>query len=449
MTNCFIVMNVKYISRFHNKFLCLLICLHLGVKELEATEREFMIIDKLPEWIAQNIHFPQEAYEYGFAGKEKFVISLDWSGRAFIASTLNTLHPAFSKEIMDVVNRAPKCRTNGILSEDIYKAVEIDFYSHVANERKNEITNVGEYRFPIFHNTKTYASHDTREAFIDWVVERYDVPKDLNSYNDTIAVTYKISKNGKIKDAVIAGVRSESLAEALTATFKKAPSWRPAQTRTGEKIDIWIHDSFIIGIDAEGRKLPPALLKEEICKNSSEAPENPDMMILNPEIKASFNGKHVSLSQMLRDSIRVSKPVRYFALIVIDKEGKVEDLFLEASDERINEKLKQLISISQWFPAIQGGAQVRTICSFRGILSPKYTTRQRSQTHLARYSSFMMSGRHPAFYDPDYEADQLRRWKKLVRSYPAINSDTYGYSAFRRMDRLTYIEHLIIHGEKL
>ena len=94
-----------------------------------------MALDKLPEWIVQNIYFPQDAYEYGFAGKEKFVISLDWSGRAFITSPLNTLHPAFSKEIREVVKRAPKCYATGILTEDIYKSVEIDFYMLVPQEK--------------------------------------------------------------------------------------------------------------------------------------------------------------------------------------------------------------------------------------------------------------------------------------------------------------------------
>lgn len=449
MTNCFIVMNAKSTLLLHNKFLLLLVSLYIGSKDIKATETGFMALDKLPEWIVQNIYFPQDAYEYGFAGKEKFVISLDWSGRAFITSPLNTLHPAFSKEIREVVKRAPKCYATGILTEDIYKSVEIDFYMLVPQEKRKEITNVGEYKFAIFPYHTISILGNSREDFIDWLTERYDVPKGLNNYTDTLTVIYKISKNGRIKEGVIEGGRYKPLVKELTATLKKAPPWKPAQTRAGEKLDVWIYDSFIIGIDANGRKLPPALLKDEVCKNSSKTPNDSDIVILNPEIKASFNGQQEFLSQMLRDSIRVSKPVKYSASIVINTDGRVEKLFSEADDDRINKQLKHLISLSQWLPAIQGGVPVRSICSFKGILSPKNGTKRRAQTRLTRYGSFMMSGRQPSFYDPGYEADQLRRWRKLIKAYPAINSDIYGYSIFRRMDRLTYIEYLMIHGDKL
>lgn len=434
---------------FHNKLLIIFFFLFIVDSYTKADEVEFITLDQLPEWIAQNIHFPEDAYEYGFAGRERFVVSLDWSGRAFITSCLNTLHPAFSKEIQDVVRRAPKCRTTGILIEDIYKAVEIDFNKYVPNERRHMIKNVGEYRFPIFSGTRASIPNNSREDFIDWLTERYELPKGLNSYKDTITIVYNVSKNGRIRNTIIKGVRSKPLFEKLDNILKTVPSWNPAQTRTGEKIEVQICDNFIIRTDTAGRKLPSTLLKDMTCENSTVPPQDLDILVLNPEVKVAFNGLQTSIRQLFQDSIRVNREVRYSTTMVIEKNGRVGEFHVEAEDYQINERLKYLISLSQWLPAIQGGVPVRCICSFSGLLLPQQKKRKSIPTRLARYGSFMMSGRHPAFYDPDYEADQQKRWKKLIKSYPHINADIYGYSIFRRMDRATYIEYLITHGERL
>ena len=60
----------------------------------------------MPSWILSNIQFPQEAYKYGIAGIEQVCISASWDGKVFITSILNTLNPAFEKEIMDVISKS-------------------------------------------------------------------------------------------------------------------------------------------------------------------------------------------------------------------------------------------------------------------------------------------------------------------------------------------------------
>ena len=89
-----------------------------------------MTLDEMPSWILSNIQFPQEAYKYGIAGIEQVCISASWDGKVFITSILNTLNPAFEKEIMDVISKAPRCRYNGSQPKDIYKYMLIDFHQY-------------------------------------------------------------------------------------------------------------------------------------------------------------------------------------------------------------------------------------------------------------------------------------------------------------------------------
>ena len=85
-----------------------------------STKESLMTLDEMPSWILSNIQFPQEAYKYGIAGIEQVCISASWDGKVFITSILNTLNPAFEKEIMDVISKAPRCRYNGSQPKDIY-----------------------------------------------------------------------------------------------------------------------------------------------------------------------------------------------------------------------------------------------------------------------------------------------------------------------------------------
>lgn len=64
-------------------------------------------LNDIPNWIYENIKFPNDAFKYGIAGVEQFVISATWDGRVFITSGLNTLNPAFEEEIKHVVSKAP------------------------------------------------------------------------------------------------------------------------------------------------------------------------------------------------------------------------------------------------------------------------------------------------------------------------------------------------------
>ena len=441
-------MNAMHTIRFHSKFLLLVICAYLGCKDVSATDNDPIFLDEMPEWILKNIRFPEDAYKYGYAGKEQFVISIDWAGRVFITSGLNTLHPSFRREIENVINRAPKCHVKGISNTDLYKAVEIDFAGYADPEKVSSIINIGEYRFPRFPENATYAPHDSREDFVDWLTERYKLPKGIKDYQDTVVISYVISKDGKIKNVGLEDVHSEIISDNLNMALKKAPSWKPAETRSGEKIEVYVSDNVIIRIK-DGKKLPSVLLQDKSCRNSSEAPEDSDMVVLNPEVMAAFDGQHSSMRQLLQESIRVSKRVRYSTTMVIEKDGKVGEFHVDSEDDQIKEELKDLISTSQWIPACQGGISVNTIYSFSGTLSPQTNKAKRNPDYSNRFASFMVSDRHRPFYDPDYEAALQRRWRKLVKVYPAIESDIDGYSKFRRMSRETYIGLLLRHGGQL
>lgn len=433
-------------GKINISYYLLLIYMLLGITNAGASGGSLMSLDDIPSWISRNIRFPESAYDYGFAGKERFVVSIDWQGRVFITSGLNTLHPVFSREIESVVRRAPRCRAAGMLAADLYKDVEIDFHALIPQERRKEVTDVGEYRFAIFPRHEATVLDNSRENFIDWLSERYDLPEGFNSYMDTVTVSYTITEGGRVQNAEVKGVRSEILMDKLTDALKKAPSWSSAVTRQGKHIKINVCDSFIIGTDAEGRKLPPALIKDEVCRNSVKVPVDADMVVLNPEIKAIFNGLQSSLNQMLRDSIGVNRRIRYSALMIIGKDGKVVECLVESEDSELNARLKGMINTSQWLPAVQGGIPVKSVYSFNGILSPKKDASSDKMSRPQYYGSVITSGRHAAFQDPHYEEILRKRWKKLTKIYPSLEADIYGYEKFRRMDRQTYLEALIVRG---
>lgn len=85
-------------------------------------------LDKVSEWVLEHIRFPEEAYSFGMAGEEQMCLSVSWDGKVFLASRLNTLHPAYEQEIERVVANAPRCTGVSQGMEEAYRYVRVDFY---------------------------------------------------------------------------------------------------------------------------------------------------------------------------------------------------------------------------------------------------------------------------------------------------------------------------------
>ena len=84
-------------------FLCFCVIFNYGICIASTMNDEVYDLQKVSEWITDNVCFPEDAYKYRVAGIEQFCISTSWDGKVFISSGLSTLNPAFEEEIKKVV----------------------------------------------------------------------------------------------------------------------------------------------------------------------------------------------------------------------------------------------------------------------------------------------------------------------------------------------------------
>lgn len=218
---------------------------------LESTKDSLMTLDEMPSWVLSNIQFPQEAYKYGIAGIEQVCISASWDGKVFITSMLNTLNPAFEKEIMDVISKAPRCRYNGNQPKDIYKYMLIDFYQYIPEDKRGQIQQVTMHIPPRLSNIPT-SPFNSRDKFVQWIHNNIQIPSTLKCYSDTILFQYTITKKGKVNNISILQCKNDIVKCALEDLLKKSPKWEPAIADRTNPIDVTICDRIIIETDDNG-----------------------------------------------------------------------------------------------------------------------------------------------------------------------------------------------------
>lgn len=410
-----------------------------------------LALTEIPQWIVDNVAFPEQDCELGIAGKEKFVISTDWTGRIFIASPLNTLHPSYEKEILDVVSRAPRCKVNEVNPDDLYQSVEIDFSSLIPKHRKQDVKPIGDWRPASFSPDGNLSPFDDgRDLFIDWICENCCPERfEVCNYSDTLELSYVVRKDGRVCNVKLqcsnSGHLESSISTAVESAIKKLPKWKPAVTSDGENIEVNVYDRVVVGTDTDGRRLPWLRLVDDTQRNLAPAPCE-DIVVLNPQTKA-FVKDGQNIGRLLNDKIRVGMRTPYKIQMVIEKDGTVSEAFINDEMVAYTDSVSSVLKATAWEPALQGGEPVRTICVLRGNLIPSKDRKQSHRTHNTdRYGSFMGYGRYVSFYDADYEKAQRIRWAKLVKAYPSLQSDIYGYSKFRRMNRNEYLESLIVRG---
>ncbi|MDM8207694.1 hypothetical protein QUW17_07370 [Bacteroides gallinaceum] len=224
-------------------------------------------------------------------------------------------------------------------------------------------------RFPLKGEKSGYL--DGREAFVKWLSSRFRFPRhsDFSGYCDTLSLCYTVSEEGCMEDVRVEGCGNASVRSELERLLKRSPLWEPALTESRRPVPVSVEERVVIRPHDGGRNAQFAVCVDEVCRNSSSAPSDLDMIVLNPEVRSEY-GSDKSFLRTLRDSLKVDKRVRYAGFFVVERDGSVSNLHIETADSLMGNALAALIVRSEWLPALQGGEKVRSIYTFSGVQSP-------------------------------------------------------------------------------
>lgn len=421
------------------KFILVLLAIFLtfsGIcQESVRADDDGLPLREIALWIKDHIQFPDDAEEYGTVGTEQFVISTAWDGRVFISSPLHTLNPAFERAIKETVAQAPRCRLSEGKASDIYELVEIDFAAMPAASDKSGVIRCSRHTFPMFPKQK--GRDDSREKFVEWLSARYEQSKRVESheYADTVVLHYTISETGELVNPAVSECRDEQLRSVLEQGLRKSPRWSPAITANYAPIAVSVCERILVQADDTGKTL--TLLRDDVCRNSTEAAGDRSMLVPNPEVKPRLQGEFANLSRLLADRIEFKAPTEYACSFVIERDGSVGELQIETTDENAGKAISEQIHRTCWTPAMQGGQAVRTSYYLHEKRGPKRETEFVYATNDS-YPHFMTKGRYAPF---SYDDKALqRRWKRFKRAYPEAAATIHGYSRFRKLDNLDYLE---------
>ena len=390
-----------------------------------STKESLMTLDEMPSWILSNIQFPQEAYKYGIAGIEQVCISASWDGKVFITSILNTLNPAFEKEIMDVISKAPRCRYNGSQPKDIYKYMLIDFHQYIPEDKREQIQQVTMHIPPRLSNIPT-SPFNSRDKFVQWIHNNIQIPSTLKCYSDTLLFQYTITKKGKVNNISILQCKNDIVKCAIEDLLKKSPKWEPAIADRTTPIDVTICDKIIIKTDNDGMLLPLIVYRDDVFCNTRSKPTDSDMIVFNPEIKAKYNEEGNFLKNIMCDVI-VDKKMVLNGSFVIEKDGTTSHIEISNSpDAETDSIVTEAIARTKWIAAMQGESAVRTIYSFGVNKQP------RKQNQSSKYSYYDIFGK----YFIALQANPMRTSYRFIQgdgtiqNYPFNNQGLFDYKAY-------------------
>jgi len=391
----------------------------------ESFKESLMALDEMPSWVLSNIQFPQEAYKYGIAGIEQVCISASWDGKVFITSMLNTLNPAFEKEIVDVISKAPRCRYNGSQPKDIYKYMLIDFYQYIPENQRYKVRRVTMHTPPRLSNIPA-GPFNSRDKFIQWIHNNIQIPSTLKCYSDTILFQYTITEKGKVNNISILQYKSDIIKCALEGLLKKSPKWEPAIADRTDPIDVTICDKIIIKIDNDGILLPLIVYRDDVFCNTRSKLTDPDMIVFNPEIKAKYNEEGSFLKNIMRDVV-VDKKMVLNGSFVIEKDGTTSHIEISnRPDEKTDSIVTEAIARTKWIAAMQGESVVRTLYSF-GI-----NKQPRKQNQSRKYSYYDIFGK----YFIALQANPMRTSYRFIQgdgtiqNYPFNSQGLFDYKAY-------------------
>jgi len=416
-----------------------IIALNGVCQESAAVDLERPTLREVALWIREHVRFPQDIGPYGTVGTEQFVVSAAWDGRVFISSPLHTLNPAFECVIKEAVAQAPKCRFAGETASDLYERIEIDFAALHPGKDKSSIIDVAQHTFPIFPGQK--AREESREKFVEWLSVRCERSKkaNLHDYVDTVRLHYTVTATGEVEHCSVSEYRDVQLQNLLERGLRQSPCWTPAKAANRMPIAVSVCERIIVRTDAAGRICPLELLRDEECCNSSEAPDDCNRLVWNPEVKPQLLGEYNNLGRLLAARVEFKVPTEYACSFVIERDGSVGELRIETTDEETGRAIAAELCRTSWSPALQSGQAVRTSWLLHERRGPKRET-EVVYAPLTPWPHFMTEGRHAPFsYD---DKAQQRRWKRFLKAYPEAAATIHGYGRFRKLDNMVYLEAL-------
>lgn len=422
-------MECKYLNLFF-----LLCCTSFSFQPVVAQNMEqsnsatLRTLDEIPDWIYKNVKFPEEAYRYGMAGIEQFVISATWDGRVFITSGLNTLNPAFEEEIKSILGKAPRCKFAGNSIEDIYKLVKIDFSIYIPAELRPNVQCIERHLPPSFvWRGEKIHNLERKKQFVKWMSSKFRLPRnaDFANYNDTVSLYYTVTEEGILENIRVDDCKSDLIKTELEKLMERSPQWTPAITDSKISIPVSIKDRIIVRMDEYGKKTPFEIYVDEVCRNSASAPTDSDMIVLNPEIRIQYDSDNKSFIEVIRDSLVVDSKVKYVGSFVVEKNGTVSNIYTEATDAKADSTITALIKRTKWIPAQQGGELVRAIYTFAGVQLPPA---------------------HYVYAVPPHKNSQKARWDYFKKAYPEADAVIHGERKFKYLSSDDYMEALMKRG---
>lgn len=208
--------------------------------------------------------------------------------------------------------------------------------------------------------------------------------------------------------------------------LKKSPKWEPAIADRTNPIDVTICDKIIIKTDNNGILLPLIMYRDDVFCNTRSKLTNPDMIVLNPEIKAIYNGEDSFLENIMRDVV-IDKKMVLNGSFIIEKDGTTSHIeILNSSDVKTDNIVTEAIARTKWIAATQGETPVRTLYAF-GI-----NKQPRKQKQSRKYSYYDIFGK----YFIALQANPMRTSYRFIQedgtiqNYPFNNQGLFDYKAY-------------------
>lgn len=413
------------------KIIISFIILFLGVYTYSQTvpcdnrnaENSMMMLDEIPDWILKNIQFPQEAYKYGIVGTEQLCVSVSWDGKVFISSNLNTLNPAFEDEIIRVVGKAPRCMYAGKQAKDVYKYMLIDFCRYIPEDSLVRFHRITLHTPPRLADIPS-SPFDSRDKLAQWIHGKIQIPSALKGYVDTILYQYTVDKGGRMRNASVIQCKSDIVKSALEIVLKEPLKWKPAIADRCVPVEVTQRDRVIVKTDGEGRLLPFEKYLNDVFRNAKTLPVDSDILVLNPEIKPIYQGKHTFLHDITQ-GINVDGEIQLNGSFVIEKDGTVSHVDISNNScVKIDSIVTETIDRTKWVAAIQGGNPVRTLYSFGINKKPQKKYRKDSYYDIyGKYFIYLQA-------NPARTSHVFIRRDGTVDKYPFNNQGLFDYDAY-------------------
>ncbi len=222
----------------------LLCCMGCTQKSTEEAAVLFTAVNEKPrflngepnsfaQWFNSELKYPQSALEKDITGEVKVHFTISSDGSITNVKILESPHPAFDKEIMRVISRAPKWtpgKSNG-------KPVDVQYiFPIVFDNRKADVPKTGPAVQPA-----EFVSPDTGKSgpveFTKWYFYRVNYP--TKAREEAIMgkgrIAFEITETGELENIRIVQGTHPLLDSAAIQVVRQSPKWKPA-TKEGKPV---------------------------------------------------------------------------------------------------------------------------------------------------------------------------------------------------------------------